>query len=201
MGISYISTEQARRNVERDLPGWEFNQAKGEARAAWKDALGAVQVVGGTERQRTIFYTALYRSLGRMTDITEDGKYFSGYDHAVHDADGHHFYVDDGLWDTYRSLHPLQMLLDPHQQEDMIRSYLRMYQQSGWMPSFPSVAGEQAVMIGHHAASFILDAYAKGISGFRHRPGLCRHAQKCHRGNDAALEPWPADQSRPGLLR
>jgi len=166
VGISYISAEQARRNLQRDIPDWRFDQAKAAARSDWNNALGAVQVVGGSERQRTIFYTALYRSLGRMTDITEDGKYFSGYDHSVHDAEGHDFYVDDGLWDTYRSLHPLQMLLDAHQQEDMIRSYIRMYQQSGWMPSFPSVAGEQAVMIGHHADALILDAYAKGYRDF-----------------------------------
>jgi predicted alpha-1,2-mannosidase len=166
VGISYISAEQARRNLERELPDWKFDRAKAQARAAWDDALGAVQIVGGTERQRTIFYTALYRSLGRMTDITEDGKYFSGYDHAVHDAEGHDFYVDDGLWDTYRSMHPLQMLLDAHQQEDMIRSYIRMYQQSGWMPSFPAVTGERAWMIGHHAAAFILDAYTKGYRDF-----------------------------------
>jgi predicted alpha-1,2-mannosidase len=101
-----------------------------------------------------------------MTDITEDGRYFSGYDHAVHDADGHDFYVDDGLWDTYRSLHPLQLLLDAHRQQDMVRSYLRMYEQSGWLPSFPSVAGEQAVMIGRHTAEVILDTFAKGFRDF-----------------------------------
>jgi predicted alpha-1,2-mannosidase len=101
-----------------------------------------------------------------MTDITEDGRYFSGYDYAVHDANGHDFYIDDGLWDTYRSLHPLQLLLDGWQQEDMVRSYLRMYEQGGWLPSFPSAAGEQAVMIGHHAAAFILDVYAKGYRDF-----------------------------------
>ena len=135
-------------------------------RAVWNHALAGIGVVGGTESQRTIFYTALYRSLGRMTDITEDGKYFSGFDHAVHDAHGHDFYVDDGLWDTFRSLHPLQLILDPAQQEDMIRSYLSMYEQSGWLPSFPSPAGEQPVMIGHHAASFIADAYEKGYRDF-----------------------------------
>jgi predicted alpha-1,2-mannosidase len=166
VGISYISTEQAKCNLERDIPSWKFEQAKAETRAVWNDALGAIQTEGGSERQRTIFYTALYRSLGRMTDITEDGKYFSGYDHKVHDAEDHDFYVDDGLWDTYRSLHPLQMLLDSRQQDDMIQSYIRMYQQSGWMPSFPSVAGEQAVMIGHHAGSLILDAYTKGYRDF-----------------------------------
>ncbi len=166
VGISYISTEQARRNLGRDISGWNFEETKKEARAAWSNALEAVETVGGTDRQRTIFYTALYRSLGRMTDVTEDGQYYSGYDHRVHSAEGHDFYVDDGLWDTYRSLHPLQMLLGPQQQEDMIRSYIRMAEQSGSVPSFPSIAGEQAVMIGHHAASFVLDAYAKGYRDF-----------------------------------
>jgi predicted alpha-1,2-mannosidase len=166
VGISYISTEQARRNLEREIHGGTFEQVKSQTRAIWNKALTGIDVTGGTERQRTIFYTALYRSLGRMTDITEDGKYFSGYDHSVHDADGHDFYIDDGLWDTYRSLHPLQLLLNSRQQEDMVRSYLRMYEQSGWLPSFPSVAGEQAVMIGHHAAEFILDVYAKGYRDF-----------------------------------
>jgi predicted alpha-1,2-mannosidase len=166
VGISYISVEQAKRNLERDIPDWNFSEVEAKARGVWNKALGAMDVVGGTDRQRTIFYTALYRSLGRMTDITEDGKYFSGYDHTVHNAEGHDFYIDDGIWDTYRSLHPLQLLLDANQQEDMIRSYLRMYEQSGWLPSFPSVAGDQEVMIGHHAASFIADAYAKGYRDF-----------------------------------
>jgi predicted alpha-1,2-mannosidase len=166
VGISYIGMEQARRNLEREIPKWAFDRVKSETRAVWNSTLAGIEVTGGSERQRTIFYTALYRSLLRMTDITEDGKYFSGYDHAVHDADGHDFYIDDGLWDTYRSLHPLQLLLNAKQQEDMVRSYLRMYEQSGWLPSFPSVAGEQAVMIGHHAAPFILDLYAKGYRDF-----------------------------------
>ena len=72
-------------------------------RTTWNHALASIDTTGGTERQRTIFYTALYRTLSRMTDITEDGNYYSGYDHQVHEADGHDFYVDDGLWDTYRS--------------------------------------------------------------------------------------------------
>jgi predicted alpha-1,2-mannosidase len=165
-GISFISSEQARRNLEREIPDWNFEQTKAAAKAAWNSALGAINLTGGTERERTIFYTALYRSLGRMTNITEDGRYFSGYDHAVHEAKGHDFYVDDGTWDTFRSLHPLQLLLNGRQQEDMIRSYLRMYEESGWLPSFPSVAGDQAVMIGHHADQLILDTYMKGYRDF-----------------------------------
>lgn len=166
VGFSYISLEQAKRNLEEQIPDWAFDQVKQEAKQAWNHALGQIALSGGTEKQKTIFYTSLYRSLQRMTDITEDGRYFSGYDHAVHDADGHDFYVNDGAWDTFRSMHPLQLLLNGKQQEDMIRSYLRMYEQSGWMPSFPSVSGAKAVMIGHHSDEIILDAYEKGWRDF-----------------------------------
>ena len=187
IGISYISVDQARRNLEREIPRWDFDGVKATGRAAWNRAIGAIRIEGGNERQRTIFYTALYRSLGRMTDITEDGRYFSGYDHTVHDANGRDFYVDDGLWDTFRSLHPLQLLLDAHRQEDMVRSYLSMYEQGGWLPSFPSVAGEQAVMIGHHAAEFILDTYAKGYRNFD-----VEEAYEAMRKNatEATMIPW-----------
>ena len=187
VGISYISTNQAKQNLDREIPGWNFEHVKSDTRAVWNSALAGISTMGGTERQRTIFYTALYRSLGRMTDITEDGRYFSGFDHRVHDAQGHDFYVDDGLWDTYRSLHPLQLLLDPQQQEDMIRSYLRIYEQSGWLPSFPSAAGEQAVMIGHHAAALILDAYEKGFRDFD-----VEEAYQAMRKNatEATMLPW-----------
>lgn len=192
VGISYISSEQARRNLEEETAGKSFDALRESSRALWTHALSAVNTVGGTEKQRTIFYTALWRSLGRMTDITEDGHYYSGYDHQVHSTDGHHFYVDDGLWDTFRSLHPLQLLLDAPRQEDMVRSYLLMYQQSGWLPSFPSVAGEQAVMIGHHAAEFILDTYAKGYRDFN--VNLAYEALKKN-ATEATLLPW----SRSGL--
>lgn len=187
VGLSYISTEQAQKNLKREISGQSFEQLKEQTRELWNKRLGAVQIDGGSEQQRTIFYTALYRSLGRMTNITEDGRYFSGYDHKVHESNGHDFYVDDGLWDTYRSLHPLQLLLEAPQQEDMIRSYLRMYEQSGWLPSFPSVAGEQAVMIGHHAAAYILDAYMKGYRDFN-----VEEAYQAIRKNEteATMLPW-----------
>lgn len=187
LGISYISVEQARRNLQREIPGWTFEQVKSANRALWNHALSGISVTGGTDRQKVIFYTALYRSLGRMTDITEDGRYYSGYDHSVHEAQGHDFYVDDGLWDTFRSLHPLQLLLDAGRQQDMIRSYIRMYEQSGWLPSFPSVAGEQAVMIGHHAAQLILDTYAKGYRDFDVEKA---YAAMRKNATEATMLPW-----------
>ncbi len=166
VGISYISVEQARRNLTEDIPAWGFEKVKNATRAAWSQALSKITVTGATEKQKKIFYTALYRSMGRMTDITEAGGVYFGLDGKMHHADGHPFYTDDGLWDTYRSLHPLQLLLDPNRQMDMVRSYLRMYDQTGWLPSFPTVGSERAFMIGHHASPFILDVYAKGYRDF-----------------------------------
>ncbi len=187
VGLSYISAEQARRNLQREIPAWDFDQVRASTRAVWSRALDGIQTVGGTPQQRAIFYTALYRSLGRMTDITEDGRYYSGFDHAVHEAQGHDFYVDDGLWDTFRSLHPLQLLLDPRRQQDMVRSYLRMYEQSGWLPSFPAVTGERAVMIGHHAAQLILDTYEKGYRDFDVEEA---YAAMRKNATEATLLPW-----------
>ncbi len=166
VGISYISVEQARRNLTEDIPAWGFDKVKNATRAAWSKELSKITVSGATEKQKKIFYTALYRSMGRMTDITEAGGVYFGLDGKMHHADGHPFYTDDGLWDTYRSLHPLQLLLDPNRQMDMVRSYLRMYDQTGWLPSFPTVGSERAFMIGHHASPFILDVYAKGYRDF-----------------------------------
>ena len=187
VGVSYISIEQARKNLQKEIPAWGFDQVKARTRAVWNQALGKIAVKGGTEKERTIFYTALYRSMSRMTNHTEDGKYYSGYDNQVHDTGGHDFYAGDGLWDTYRSMHPLQLILDPKRQEDMVRSYIRMYEQSGWMPSFPSIAGDGAVMIGHHSAAFITDTYMKGYRDFdaeKAYAGMKRNAM------EATILPW-----------
>jgi predicted alpha-1,2-mannosidase len=166
IGISHISTEVAKENLRREIPTWDFERTKMNARTIWNSALGSILVKGGTKDERTIFYTALYRSMGRMVDITENDQYYSGYDHQIHSADGRPFYVDDGVWDTYRSLHPLQLILDPKRQEDMIQSYVRMYEQSGWLPSFPQLSGDGTAMIGYHAAALIADTYLKGYRNF-----------------------------------
>jgi predicted alpha-1,2-mannosidase len=97
VGISYISVEQARRNLEEQIPAWDFDSVKSRAREAWNEALAKITVSGGSEDEKTIFYTALYRSLCGMADITEGGKYYSGYDQQIHESGGHDFYVDDSL--------------------------------------------------------------------------------------------------------
>ena len=187
VGISYISVEQARQNVKEQIPAWNFAAVKSRARNIWNQALGKIAVSGGSDDGRTIFYTALYRSLNGMANITEDGKYYSGYDKQVHASDGHDFYVDDSLWDTYRSEHPLELLLSPGRQLDMVRSYVRMYEQDGWMPRDPTVDGHGVWMIGNHSAALIADTYAKGYTNF--------DAEKAYEGirknaTQATVLPW-----------
>ena len=104
------------------------------------ETLGRIAVEGGTEEQRKVFYTALYRCFERMINISEDGQYYSAFDRKVH-RDPRPFYVDNWLWDTFRALEPLQTLLNPDVQADKIQSYVRMYQQSGIMPTFAIASG------------------------------------------------------------
>jgi predicted alpha-1,2-mannosidase len=164
-GISFISVEQAKKNLRREIPAWGFDGVKDAAKARWNQTLGQIAVEGGTEAQRRVFYTALYRCFERMVNITEDGRYYSGFDHQIHE-DTRPFYVDNWLWDTYRALEPLQTLLDPDKEADKIQSYVRMYQQSGIMPTFAVVSGNYACMNGNHSAPWFADAWFKGVRNF-----------------------------------
>jgi len=164
-GISFISVEQAKKNLQREIPAWGFDRVRDAAKARWNEALGRITVEGGTESQRRVFYTALYRCFERMINITEDGRYYSAFDHRVHE-DARPFYVDNWLWDTFRALEPLQTLLNPEVEGDKIQSYVRMYQQSGVMPTFALASGNYACMNGNHAAPWIADAWFKGVRNF-----------------------------------
>jgi predicted alpha-1,2-mannosidase len=187
IGISYISAAQARSNMEKETKDRAFEQITGESHGIWKEALEKIRVKGGTERQQRIFYTSLYRCYERMVNISEYGQYYSGYDGKVHDDEGIPFYVDDWLWDTYRSLHPLMLILDPARQADMVQSYVRMYEQGGWMPGFPQFYGDFPAMIGFHSAALVWDTYIKGVTGFdveKAYEGLRKNALQ------ATMLPW-----------
>lgn len=164
-GISFISTDQAKSNLLHEIPSPDFEGVKSAAKDRWNSTLGRIIVEGGTEAQRRVFYTALYRTSERMIDITEDGRYYSGFDHRVH-TDPRPFYVDNWLWDTFHALEPLQILLNPEMEADKLQSYVRMYQQGGIMPTFALVSGPYACMNGNHSAPWFADAWFKGVKNF-----------------------------------
>ncbi len=162
-GVSYISAEQAKKNLQDEIMHYDIERVVAEGRAAWNDALGKIRVVGGTEDERTTFYTALYRCHERMINISEDGRYYSAWDGQIHDDEGTPFWTDDWAWDTYHALHPLQIILNPQAESEKLTSYIRMYRQSGWVPTFPTVFGDAHCMNGNHAAAIFADALAKGV--------------------------------------
>lgn len=190
-GISYISAEQAQKNLQREIAHFDVQQTAREGRDIWNDALGRLAVKGGTEDQQSIFYTSLYRVYERMVCISEDGQYFSAYDGAVHNDEGTPFYVDDWIWDTYRAAHPLRIILDSQIESHMLNSFIRMaYQQpQHWMPTFPAVNGDSHSMNSNHAVATMLDAYAKGIRSFD-----VEKAYQASKGaiTEKTLAPWSA---------
>jgi len=164
--ISYISAAQAKMNFDHEIKDKDFESMSAAGKNSWTRTMSQIKVEGGTEAQRRSFYTALYRCHERMVDITEDSSYYSGFDKQIHKGDARPFYVDDWSWDTYLALHPLRMILHPSQEEDMLQSYVRMYEQSGWMPTFPVLFGDHACMNGFHSSIILLDAWRKGLKHF-----------------------------------
>jgi predicted alpha-1,2-mannosidase len=163
--ISFISHEQARKNFAKDLTTTSFDQMKNKGKLAWEKVIGQIKVEGGTEAQKRTFYTALYRCYARMVDINEGGQYFSGYDKKVH-ASNRPFYTDDYTWGNYLALHPLNIILDPKKEANILQSYVTMYEQSGWMPEYPKHFGDRPGMFGFKSSVMFLDAYRKGIRNF-----------------------------------
>ena len=164
-GISFISIGQAKQNLQKEIPDQDFLAVKSHAAAAWEEKLDQIQVTGGTEAQKRVFYTSLYRSYERMVDINEYGKYYSAYDRRVHESD-EPFYVDNLIWDTYIALEPLHIILNPDMETQKIRSWIKMYEQGGTLPSFGLVFGDWPAMTGNFAAAWIADAWSKGLRDF-----------------------------------
>jgi len=184
--ISYISPEQAKQNFNEEIKDSSFSAVKANAEEEWTKVIDQIKVTGGTEAQKRSFYTALYRCNERMVDITEDGKYYSGFDKKIHTSN-RKFYVDDWVWDTYLALHPLRTILNPDMEGDMVNSYVTQYEQGGWMPTFPVLFGDHACMNGFHSSVMILDDYRKGVKGFdaaKAYEGMLKNA------TEATMLPW-----------
>ena len=168
VAISGVSEENALRNLEQEAPQWDFDVKRAAAATAWREALAALDI-DAPEPMRRSLYTALYHSLmAPSVAMDVDGSY-RGPDQEVHHADGFTFRSTYSLWDTYRALHPLLILLRPGSDNtDFIRSLLASWRYSpdGVLPVWQFAGQETWTMIGYHAVPVIADAYLKGIHGF-----------------------------------
>ena len=187
-GISLIGETQAYYNLNREQKGFNRKAVEAEGRRVWNETLGHIQIKGGTEDQKTVFYTSYYRTFERPVCLSEDGRYFSAFDGKVHFDDGVPFYTDDWIWDTYRAAHPLRALVFPKTEEDIISSYLLMAEQMGtqWMPTFPEMTGDTRRMNSNHGVAMVADALYKGL-----RVDADRAFEYCRKGiEEKTLAPW-----------
>ena len=164
--LSPVSTAGALKNLEAEIPHWDFDRVRGEAREKWNAELSKIAVETMTPEEMTTFYTALYHTmLGPVIYEDVDGRYM-GLDRNVHESYGFTNYTIFSLWDTFRALHPLFNVIQPQRTGDLVRSMLVHQEQSvhGMLPIWSHYANENWCMIGYHAVSVIADALVKGTT-------------------------------------
>ena len=167
VGVSAVDMEGAQKNVEAELPEWNFDKIRKEARQAWNNYLSKIDVTTSNTEDKVIFYTSLYHtaiSPNLFTDV--DGRYL-GMDLKIHQGDTlKPIYTVFSLWDTFRALHPLMTIIDPDLNNDFINSLIKKHQEGGIFPMWDLASNYTGTMIGYHAASIIADAYVKGYRDF-----------------------------------
>ena len=168
VGTSFTSIEEARRNLDAEIPGWKLDEIAERARAAWNDELARIEVRDPSPSRRRVFYTAMYHALLLPRIFSDASGTYPGFAGSgrTEAARGFTYYCDFSLWDTFRSEHPLLTILDPGRSRDMVQSLVAKGKQGGWLPIFPAWNSYTQEMIGDHAIAMIADAYAKGIRGF-----------------------------------
>ena len=189
VGISSVSIEGARKNLEAECPDFDFDRIRDQANTAWERYLSKIVVQGGSTAEQTSFYTALYHTAMAPNLWSDVDGYYRGMDQKIHHA-YHPVYTVFSLWDTYRAANPLHALLEPQRMRDFIRTFLLQYQQGGLLPVWELAANETNCMIGNHAIPVILDAYTKGLVAPSDAPLLLAAMQKSAELNRLGLKQY-----------
>jgi predicted alpha-1,2-mannosidase len=162
VGMSFLSIDQARANLRREIPDWNFGAVRTKLHSAWVEKLDRLEVEGATDRERTRLYTALYHSLLYPRIFSEYGRYYSAFDDRVHAGESYTAY---SIWDTFRAENSLLTLFAPERVDGMITALLQNFQEGGWMPKWPNPSYTN-IMIGTHADSLVAEAIRKGFHNF-----------------------------------
>ena len=167
VGISAVDIDGARKNVEAEIPEWDFNGVRKAARASWNDYLAKIDIDTDNKDQKTMFYTALYHTGMQPNLFTDvDGRYL-GMDLKAHQGSVNEpMYTIFSLWDTFRAYHPLMTIIDPDLNEAFIRSLIQKQREGGVFPMWELAGNYTGTMIGYHAVPVIVDAYMKGYHNF-----------------------------------
>ncbi len=165
VGISHVDMEGAKRNLDTEILDWSFDKVKRAADKTWNDYLSKIEIEGGTDDEKTIFYTAMYHAALAPNVFSDvDGRYM-GMDRDIHHST-RNIYTVYSLWDTYRALHPLNTILRPQVNQDMIHSLITKYEEGGVLPKWELAGNYTGTMTGYHAVPVIVDSYMKGQRDF-----------------------------------
>ncbi len=162
VGTSLISLDQARENLKREIPGWDFEAVVATTRHAWERQFGRLAIETADEGIKTIFYTGLYHALLYPRIFSEYGRYYSAFDDQVHDGVS---YTSYSMWDTYRAEHALLTLVASERVDGMMTALLQMYREGGWLPMWPNPS-YTGIMCGGPAEMILAEAWSKGFRGF-----------------------------------
>ena len=166
MGVSFVSIANARENLDKEQQGFAFDKVCKDASLSWERTLSTIDVEGGTEAQKRVFYTALYHSQihpNIVQDVNGEYPMMERYDIGTTSSDR---YTVFSLWDTYRNVHQLETLLYPERQLDMVRSIIDMSKEWGWMPRWELFGRETWTMEGDPAIAVVADTYLKGLRDY-----------------------------------
>lgn len=181
VGLSTVSEEGAIRNLEAEMPGWDFDEVRRQTARQWNNYLKRVEIVPRDEGQRISFYTSLYHALIMPNLISDvDGSY-SGWDHQIHRDSIRPHYTNFSLWDTYRAEHPFLELLYPEVNGLLMNSLLEKHRQTGLLATNEYGQCETWCMIGNHAVDVLADAFLKGDTSFDAAEAYeaVKHAMTC----------------------
>tara|TARA_B100000768_G_scaffold180129_1_gene199331 strand:+ start:1572 stop:3809 length:2238 start_codon:yes stop_codon:yes gene_type:complete len=200
IAVSYVSIENARENLEKESSGLSFREIVDKTTYNWNDLLSKIKVEGGTNDDKTIFYTALYHTLIHPNTLNDvNGEYPKMATRETLKTKGTRFTVFS-FWDTYRNLHSLMSLVYPKQQSDMVKSMLSIYDESGWLPKWELNATETTTMVGDPAGIVIADTYLRGIQDFDVEKAYRAMIKSATQLEKNALRPGIKEYSEKGYL-
>jgi predicted alpha-1,2-mannosidase len=202
VGTSFISIDQARANLDAEMPNWNFDGLRESLKNIWNQKLGIATIDGATDDQRHIFYSGLYHALLYPKLFSEHGRYYSAYDDKIHNGESYTAY---SIWDIFRAENSLLTIFAPERIGGMVQALLQDFQEGGWMPKWPNPSYTN-IMIGTHADSLVAEAINKGFKGFDYKlayQAVYKDAMTPPDGDTTRLwldrEPYTPYEARAGL--
>ncbi len=215
VGLSFVSAGNAAQNLAAEIPAWDFDKVRAAAQNTWSELLNRIDIRGGTEAQRKVFYTGLYHMLLSPNLFSDTNGDYIGFDGKVHKAKlspgapcaGICYgaqYANFSDWDIYRDVIQFQALLDPARTSDMMQSLVNDAEQSDWLPRWPAANDVTYVMGGDSPTALLAEAYAFGATGFDAHAALRAMLKAANEPGEGPHEeserPFLADELKLGYI-